>query len=212
MLHGLAQSGPYFEFKTKGFRRVLEPLGYEFFYATAPNKLSPADLPTDAEDLGASSGDDYHTWIQPDPVKGDYRLPEVTVKYLKEYVLENGPFDGVCGFSQGGGITGYLMTDFNNLLGLSEEEQPPLKFFIVFSGFRFTPAIYQEQYNAHPINVNSLHVRGQLDTVTDSGDIQRLYDSCTEDTRTLLEHPGGHFVPNSKGFVTKIADWLNSLE
>ena len=212
MLHGLAQSGPYFESKTKGFRRVLEPLGYEFFYPTAPINLSPADLPSDVADIGAASGDDYHAWLQPDPLHGEYRLPDVTLKFLKEYVVENGPFDGICGFSQGAGVTGYLMTDFNNLLGLTEEQQPAIKFFIAFSGFRFRPEIYQEQYIQHPITVRSLHVQGQLDTVTESSQVKGLYASCKEGTSTFLEHSGGHFVPNSKGFVLKIADWLQNSE
>ena len=63
-----------------------------------------------------------------------------------------------------------------------------------------------------PITVRSLHVQGQLDTVTESSQVKGLYTSCKEGTSTFLEHSGGHFVPNSKGFVLKIADWLQNSE
>ncbi|KAL2710848.1 Family of serine hydrolases 2 [Kluyveromyces marxianus] len=211
MLHGLAQSGPYFESKTKGFRRVLEPLGYEFYYPTAPTKCSPADISTDIDDLGASSADDYHTWIVPDPVNNEYRLPDITRTFLREYILEHGPFDGIIGFSQGAAVAGYLLTDLNHLLDLTEEQQPTLKFCILFMGFRFKPDVYQEQYIKHPIVVPSMHVAGQLDTVVDVAKIHDLHAACVEGTGTYLEHSGGHFVPNSKGFVTKVAEWLQSL-
>lgn len=125
--------------------------------------------------------------------------------------IENGPFAGIVGFSQGAGVAGYLATDFNGLLGLTAEEQPPLEFFMAVSGFRFQPQQYQEQYDLHPISVPSLHVQGELDTITEPAKVQGLYNSCTEDSRTLLMHSGGHFVPNSRGFVRKVAQWLQQL-
>lgn len=212
MLHGLAQSGPYFESKTKGFRRVLEPLGYEFYYPTAPNKISPADLPVELGDVEASNGSEFNAWIVEDPTNGEYRLPETSIQFLRQYILDNGPFDGIVGFSQGAGVTGYLMTDFHGLLGFTPEEHPPIKFFMAFSGFRFRPEIYQEQYDKNIITVPSLHVQGTLDTVTEPEKVQLLFKSCREDTRTFLQHAGGHFVPNSKGFVLKVADWLKEVD
>ena len=213
LLHGLAQSGDYFASKTKGFRIFLEAEGYEFSYATAPNEFSPADMPDNLDNVTRGNPTSkVLAWIQDIPVDKSYFLPQTTVDYLRSYVIENGPFHGVIGFSQGAGVTGYLMTDFNGLLGLTAEQQPPLNFFIAISGFKFKPESYQQQYNDHPITIPSLHVQGELDTITEESKVLQLFNSCSYDSRTLLKHPGGHYVPNSKGFAKKVVDWLHKID
>lgn len=213
VLHGLAQSGDYFKSKTKGLRTELEKQGYELFYATAPNKYSPADIPDDLGDVVTTGEEKYVlAWIEDDLSNKSYSLPQSTIDYLHDYVIENGPFEGVIGFSQGAGVAGYLMTNFNELLKLTPEEQPSLHFFMAFSGFRFFPACYQKQYDENPITTPSLHVHGELDTITEPFKVQALYNSCTPETRTFLKHPGGHFVPNSRGFSKKVIDWLQTIQ
>ena len=213
MLHGLAQTGPYFESKTKHFRTALEQLGYTLYYPTAPNRYPAADVPSDILDsVGAEPNSaEIVAWIENDDVNHTYSLPDTSTKFLHDYIIENGPFDGVIGFSQGAGVTGYLSTDFNGLLDLTEEQQPPLKFITSFSGFRFLPDVYQTQYDNNPIKIPSLHVKGELDTVTEPWKIESLYNSCSEDSRTLMVHGGGHFVPNSRGFIKKYINWLQTV-
>lgn len=213
MLHGIAQSGEYFYHKTKGLRTELEKLGYELYYPTANNKMSPADVPDGASDEVVASGvADVLTWIYSDAAKADYSILPSTMDYLRNYIIENGPFEGLIGFSQGAGVGGYLMTDFNKLLNLTEEQQPKFKFLIAISGFKFQPLKYQSQYADHPISVPSLHVQGELDTVTESDKVQALYEACTPETRTFISHPGGHYVPNSRGFAKKVTEWLKSVD
>lgn len=218
MLHGLAQSGEYFHSKTKGFRTAFENLGYTLYYPTAPNRFPSADLPVDDDSIDYGSignnttdGNKIIAWLQNDITKTSYTLPDTTIVFLHDYIIENGPFDGIVGFSQGAGLAGYLATDINMLLNLTNVEQPELKFFISFSGFRFKPAQYQEQYDLNPIKIPSLHVKGDLDTITEPEKVESLFNSCLIDKRTMLIHPGGHFVPNSRGFVKKIINWIESL-
>lgn len=213
MLHGIAQTGEYFYHKTKGLRVGLEELGYELYYPTANGKISPADVPDGASNEVVASGiDDVSTWIHPNADRTDYDIPRSTLDYLRQYVIDNGPFEGLIGFSQGAGVGGYLMTDFNVILNLTPEQQPPFKFFISFSGFKFQPPKYQSQYANHPISVSSLHVQGELDTVTESDKVQGLYEACTPETRTFMSHSGGHYVPNARGFSKKIIEWLKSVD
>ncbi|KAL3228595.1 Family of serine hydrolases 2 [Nakaseomyces bracarensis] len=212
MLHGLAQSGDYFESKTKGFKQELEKLGYELYYPTAPNRYPPADLPAGLLDEisdGMTSSDGVIAWLQNDEQGGGYSIPDTTITFLHDYIISHGPFHGLVGFSQGAGVAGYLATDINGLLGLTAEEQPQLEFMMVFSGFRFRPPKYQAQYDSHPIKIRSLHVQGELDTVTEPERVQSLFTSCDSETRTFLSHKGGHFIPNSRGFLKKIVEWLN---
>lgn len=213
MLHGIAQTGEYFYHKTKGLRAGHEELDYELYYPTANSKVSPADVPDGASNEVVASGvNDVSTWIYPNAARTDYGIPRSTLDYLRQYVIDNGPFEGLIGFSQGAGVGGYLMTDFNVILNLTPEQQPPFKFFISFSGFKFQPIKYQSQYANHPISVPSLHVQGELDTVTESDKVQGLYEACTPETRTFMSHSGGHYVPNSRGFAKKIIEWLKSID
>lgn len=210
MLHGLAQSGEYFSSKTLGFCTEMNNLGYSLYYATAPNKYPPADLPDFLNDIerSAINSTEVLAWLKDDPVNNSYQIPETTINYLHDYILKHGPFDGIVGFSQGAGVAGYLVTDFNNLLRLTNDQQPELKFFMSFSGFRFKPEEYQEQYDRHPICIPSLHVQGELDTVSEPAKVKALYDACQDGTRTHLMHKGGHFVPNSRGFLKKVVAWM----
>lgn len=213
MLHGIAQTGEYFYHKTKGLRTEFEKLGYELYYPTANNTMPPADVPNCASDEVVASGvNDVSTWIQIDTAKADYSILPSTLDYLRQYVIENGPFDGLLGFSQGAIVGSYLMTDFNVLLNLTHEQQPPFKFFIAFSGFKFETARCASQYVEHPINVPSLHVRGELDTVTEAEKVHALYEACTPETRTFISHPGGHYVPNSRCFSKKVTEWLKTID
>ena len=212
MLHGLGQTGDYFQSKTHGFRTALEELGYELYYPTAPHRYPAANLPDDLQSTldPTMKSAEVVAWLQNDLVNGTYILPQMTIDFLHDYIVENGPFEGVVGFSQGAGVAGYLLTDINSLLHLTPEEQPPLQFFMAFSGFRLIPECFQRQYNENPITIPSLHVQGELDTITDSKKVRALYDCCDESNRTLLTHAGGHFVPNSRGFLKKVVEWLNS--
>ena len=94
MLHGLAQSGEYFSSKTKGFRSELEKKGYVLYYPTAPNEYPAPDF--DISELGSDPADASKilAWLKKDPINDSYELPDTTIKYLHDYVLENGPFDG----------------------------------------------------------------------------------------------------------------------
>lgn len=213
-LHGLAQSGDYFKSKTKGLRGELEKQGYELIYATAPNKYRPADIPDNLGEVLTTEAVDSHVlaWLEADLQNDSYRLPESTIDYLHDFIIEHGPFVGILGFSQGAGVAGYLATDFNGLLNLTTEQQPPLHFFMTFSGFRFRPACYQAQYDNNPISLPSLHVQGELDTISEPFKVEQLFNSCTPETRTLLKHSGGHYVPNSRGFAKKVIEWLQQVD
>lgn len=211
MLHGLAQTGEYFESKTKKIRLELEKIGYKLYYPTAPNSYDAADLPDEllGDVEGVSNGSHKVTaWLEDDIGNNTYHIPPTTINFLHDYIIENGPFDGIIGFSQGAGLAGYLITDLNEILGLTEVEQPKLKFCMVFSGFRLAPERYQAKYDDNEISIPTLHVQGELDTITSPEKVMSLFNSCNEESRTFLKHKGGHFIPTAKSVIQKIIEWL----
>lgn len=127
---GYTQSGPLFRAKTRALEKllakVLAPLNLvpALLYPTAPNRLSPRDIPgfevKPAEGDADASGDDAEidswAWFRKDEATGSYRLLHEGMMRLAEAVAEAGQarqeegealsqqpaIDGVVGFSQGG--------------------------------------------------------------------------------------------------------------
>ncbi|AET40629.1 putative serine hydrolase Ecym_6247 [Eremothecium cymbalariae DBVPG len=211
MLHGYAQSDAIFSSKTGGLRKELIKLGYELYYPCAPIKIDRGGVNEETTYDPTVDGIELHGWWIRD-FNGRLQIPHTTYSKIREYIVENGPFEGIIGFSQGAAFAGYLCTNFRKIVGLTKEQQPDLKFFISFSGFRLEPDPYYKQYQKDSINVPSLHIMGELDTVVSEERVMALYDAYPDNSKTLLKHAGGHFVPNSKVFVTKVVNWLKSLD
>ena len=237
MLHGFAQSDRIFSAKTGGLRKTLQKLGYELYYPCAPEHVDretflalhslPPDVDKTAEagnkdiaskyNTSANSQDEmYGWWIRnPSGSKGlqNFSIKQSTFDYLHDYILQNGPFDGIIAFSQGAAFAGYLVMHFNRLLNLTLEEQPPLKFFVSFSGFKLEPDEYQNVYTVATADdvPPSLHILGEMDTVVSEERTMRLYNAYPTEKRLLLKHPGSHFIPNSKAFVTQLCNWLQTV-
>lgn len=169
MLHGFVQSDKIFSAKTGGLRKNLKKLGYDLYYPCAPHSIDKKALFQSESEKGRDAAKEFNTSATSDEVYGwffrnpesfnSFQIDQKVFNYLRNYVLENGPFDGVIGFSQGAGLGGYLVTDFNRILNLTDEQQPALKFFISFSGFKLEDQSYQKEYH-RIIQVPSLHVRG----------------------------------------------------
>ncbi|CCE63970.1 hypothetical protein TPHA_0G01330 [Tetrapisispora phaffii CBS 4417] len=221
MLHGYMQSDRIFKAKVGGLRKKLKKLGYDAMVPCAIEVAGIKDSDPDAADvakkLNTSDADHnklYGWYIKngpPTAVNGDYEIKQQTFDYLRDYIIENGPFEGIMGFSQGAGVAGYLLTDFYNILNLTEEQQPPFKFFVAFSGFRLEPDQYQQTYLDNLITTPSLHVIGELDTLVTEERSSSLFNACAEGSKTQLVHPGGHFVPSSNPFQTQICNWIQMI-
>lgn len=217
-LHGFVQNGPLFSRKASGVRKALKKVGYDTIFLTAPVKISVSDLPFDLAEngtssLGGSDGKDddgmRSWWPNSESDPNHYGL-EDSFRSIRRSINEDGPYDGLMGFSQGAGLVGLLCTDKVRHTILPELGKT-LKFAILYSGFRAAPDFHQHYYET-PITVPSLHFMGSLDTVVSEERTTRFYNSCDEKTRTMIVHPGGHFVPNSKDLVTKVIDWVQHVE
>ncbi|GAB1312511.1 Family of serine hydrolases 3 [Madurella fahalii] len=135
MLHGYTQSGALFRAKTRALEKLLAkalaPLGLvpALLYPTAPNRLSPRDIPgyepSGPNDEGGETEEatDSWAWFRKDEASGTYRLVEEGMRRLAEAVTElrggggggadgadgdGGFVDGVIGFSQGGCMAAML--------------------------------------------------------------------------------------------------------
>ncbi|KAK3695781.1 serine hydrolase FSH [Podospora appendiculata] len=144
MLHGYTQSGPLFRAKTRAMEKLiakaLAPLNLVpvLFYPTAPNRLSPRDIPGYELPAGAASAEDVEdadawAWFRRDDASGAYLLLEEGMRALAASMAEANSassssssgeaedgveaasvsgedkvIDGVIGFSQGGAVAAML--------------------------------------------------------------------------------------------------------
>lgn len=244
MLHGFTQNGHLFEIKTKALKKALEkqfppapkpghlkqyPGGLELHYPTAPIKLDIKDIPGFEVDGDKDDPEAYGWWRR----KGDaepfvYAGMEIGLARIAEILKEDGPFDGVLGFSQGGAAAGMVASllesgrreafeaaqskggmrypdSFTQDSGFIEVPvHQSLKFAVSYSGFgASTNPLYQAYYEPK-IRTPMLHFLGSVDVVVSEERSLRLVDACVDGrgkkggVDRVVYHPGGHFLPSSQ--------------
>jgi len=106
---------------------------------------------------------------------------EESIAVIDKFIKENGPFDGLLGFSQGAVMAAVL----------SNTNQFNFKFVIICAAFvpSLTSFSVGDQFNTVP----SLHLYGRNDTLVSpsySKKLSTMFHDCIS-----FEHKGGHFVP-----------------
>lgn len=235
--HGYAQSASVFYAKSLALRKKLQSLGYKCIYLNGPAELTPAHLPS-ADSLskyGAATGDDptvYRGWWKSD-YNGKFEIESAidsVKKYIDSHHIVNGseedaklnrdidpetdmelPIVGLVGFSQGAAFIGILLAQFKQLLSVEEPE-----FAVLYGGFKI-PAEKAPDVQRYYISEDGvlktrvLNVVGELDTIVAEDRAYTLHDHL-RDSLTLLKHPGGHFVPNSKIMINQVVAWIQDNE
>ncbi|KAI2472248.1 serine hydrolase FSH [Annulohypoxylon bovei var. microspora] len=233
MLHGYTQSGSLFSSKTKALSKLLtkalSPAPYNLHptlvYPTAPHRLRASDIPGYAPAEGAEDEEegDSWAWFRKDEATGTYRGLGDGMRRVAAAIADAGGVDGVCGFSQGGALAALVASALEHphrepsppssspeddswlpILRSANNDQP-LKFCVIYSGFYAPPADLQWLY-APAISTPTLHYLGSLDTVVEESRSQGLVDRCVEPT--VVVHPGGHYVPVAKDWVLVLVGWL----
>ncbi|KAJ4714505.1 Serine hydrolase FSH [Melia azedarach] len=159
----------------------------------------------------------YYEWFHTDQNKTQFWHFNESVAYVEDYMIKNGPFDGLMGFSQGAALSSALIG--MQLHGDALTKVPPLKFVMLISGSKFgyktfgTPKLAVNAYST-PIQLPSLHFIGDKDFLKKEN--LGLLDAYLNPV--VIHHPEGHKVPrldanNTKvvlGFIEKIGKLTNS--
>lgn len=231
---GYTQSGPLFRAKTRALEKLLAktlaPISLlpVLIYPTGPNRLLLSDTPgfkSSAESQGGDSADaddlpDTWGWFRKDDATNSYRLFDEGMAVVADAIRAAGGIDGVCGFSQGGAMTGFVAAALEPSRPVLEGPRGdwarklreanggrPLKFAISYSGFYATVDELEWLYEPK-IKTPTLHYIGSLDTVVDESRSQGLVDRCEEPL--VVVHPGGHHVPVSKEWVMPLAGFIKN--
>ncbi|KAF2839181.1 FSH1-domain-containing protein, partial [Patellaria atrata CBS 101060] len=260
MLHGFTQSGPLFHAKTRALEKNLQkafPAGCTLVYPTAPIRLLPSDLtfdsahvdPSHSNSQNAELGSSAQALEEPDAWgwwrrKGDtepytYEGLEIGLEKIAQVLKEEGPFDGVIGFSQGGAAAGMVASllepgrreafeklqlesgmrypeSFEKDTGyMTDMVHPPFKFAVSYSGFGAASTGKGELYRAFyepKIKTPMLHILGSVDTVVEEKRSLRLVEACEKSEGRVVYHPGGHFLPSSqKQYVGALVGFIREI-
>ncbi|XVF05930.1 hypothetical protein REPUB_Repub06bG0004300 [Reevesia pubescens] len=159
-----------------------------------------------APDFGGKSEADWKIANQPfDPLQYQEQTDgfDVSLDYLTKVFFEQGPFDGILGFSQGAAMAALLCAQGDRLKG-----EIDFRFVILCSGFALPLADFEQQYvNRRP----SLHIFGsdpgkdrQITSHTSRYLASRFEDGCS----VIIEHEFGHIIPTRSPYIDDIKDFL----
>ncbi|RZF43537.1 hypothetical protein LSTR_LSTR013061 [Laodelphax striatellus] len=199
-IHGYRQNKTVFREKLGQFRKNLKNKA-EFHFIDAPHEVkSVTDENQSSSERSwwfTSEDNTYQSKIKTDFCIGI----EESIALVQETVANEGPFDGILGFSQGAAFTAIICA-----LLTKKALNFELKFVIIVAGFKSLYDDHAELYH-QKINIPSLHVIGESDEVISQERSRELIPIFT-DAKILL-HSGGHYVP-ANNVIKK--DYIEFLE
>ncbi|TKY69924.1 Rhodanese domain-containing protein 6 [Spatholobus suberectus] len=136
----------------------------------------------------------YYEWFQANEDFTEYSNFEECLAYIQDYMVKNGPFDGLLGFSQGAILAAALPGMQAQGVALGKVDK--IKFLIVISGAKFggekfgMPKLASNAFSK-PIDCPSLHFIGEKDFMKPES--IALLEAFQDPV--VIHHPKGHTVP-----------------
>eukprot|EP00123_Amoebidium_parasiticum_P021101 comp6157_c0_seq1/m.1985 comp6157_c0_seq1/g.1985 ORF comp6157_c0_seq1/g.1985 comp6157_c0_seq1/m.1985 type:complete len:222 (-) comp6157_c0_seq1:141-806(-) len=194
VLHGGYQSKDMFYKKTGSLRKLIKNYA-DLSYVCATHVATEEEMAKRGITIAPEDLPVYRWWSVSDGQWRDsktYLGMDETMDVIKRAFREQGPFDGVLGFSQGGVLAAMLC-------GLNAPIPTPdnpisFRFAIIAAAFPPTGEPYR-QLLEEKVNelVPTLHVFGENDVVVNCEASETL--ASLFPTATVWKHPGGHTVP-----------------
>ncbi|XP_010553714.1 PREDICTED: rhodanese-like domain-containing protein 6 [Tarenaya hassleriana] len=140
-----------------------------------------------------------------DPLQYQYQTDgfDESLAYLKKVSSEQGPFDGILGFSQGAAMAAAVCGQPDSLKG-----EMDFRFCVLCSGFAPLPLLEKKRRS---IRCPSLHIFGsepgkdrQIVTRV-SADLAEFFE---EGCATVIEHDSGHIIPTRAPYIDEIKAFL----
>ncbi|KAF1850313.1 uncharacterized protein K460DRAFT_269416 [Cucurbitaria berberidis CBS 394.84] len=206
----------------QGPYEVPPPVGYEDFFGGAPyyRFIVPADADADTTDV-IERIRDFPQLETPEMTMRELMTYGVaktddsarcTLEYLYRIMENEGPFDGIVGYSEGSTIAGTLLLH-EKMRERDEGREPMLKCALFFGGWPpMTPTLdglVLADESELMIEVPSCHIIGSLDPYL-HGNIA-LYNVCDPDTAFIFDHAKGHTLPRDKHMVKELGDTVRRM-
>ena len=190
----------------EGFERELgDPPHLRFFEWELPAKYLGA--------RGQSTSD--HTQICVEDVIREHFQPqdpfcmEMALEYLHLFMEQEGPFEGVIGWSEGAAVAATLLLEDSAMCD-RDHSISKFKCAIFFAGAPpFTPdgknVLLHDQYG-QVIQIPTCHVLGQSDLMVELA--EALFNICDSSSAIAIKDEGGHRISRDPEVTRKIVDFI----
>nr|NP_001409262.1 dihydrofolate reductase [Nelumbo nucifera] len=198
-LHGFRTSGKFLQKQISKW----DPSIFSEFDMVFPDGIFPAGGKSEIEGIFPPP---YCEWFQFNPDFTEYTNLDECISYLCDFIMKNGPFDGLLGFSQGATLSALLLG--YQAQGKLLKEHPPMKLFVSISGSKFRdPSICDVAYK-DPIRVRSVHFIGAKDWLrVPSEELATAFDKPL-----IIRHLQGHTVPRLDEAATEqLRGWTSEI-
>ncbi|KAJ1830455.1 Ovarian cancer-associated protein 2 [Coemansia sp. RSA 2711] len=197
-LHGFGESAELFKIRTRNIRAVVGEHA-ELVYPDGPIDIGSLHMTTgDLVDPEiASEFTNLGWWWMRRGRSFEARGIGKTLDLIGKLLTEQGPFDGIVGFSQGAALAIVicaLLAGREGPLSLGAVEHPQMKFLLLAGAFQLEVPEYEYLYQGE-FDVPSLHIVGAYDTVVEP-ERSRQVQGCFA-APEVFEFVGGHFIPQS---------------
>ncbi|PON69636.1 Serine hydrolase FSH [Parasponia andersonii] len=206
----------YLRSKGAGFENVFQPSGIEpHLGCTSPSPLEGSPPPLHCKKKFAwlvapnfSQSSETHWKIADCPFDAlQYQQQtdgfDASLAYLRDVYAQQGPFDGILGFSQGAAMAAAVCAK----LGMQKGEME-FRFAILCSGFALK---FPELLNGELIKWPSLHIFG-----SDHGKDRQIANQASRELASLfddgcsvtIQHDSGHIIPTRSPYIDQIKYFL----
>ncbi|KAJ2158219.1 Ovarian cancer-associated protein 2 [Coemansia sp. RSA 552] len=200
-LHGFGENAKLFQIRSRNFRAVVGDSA-ELVYPDGPIDIGSLHMTTGDLSHGNSASDFTNLawwWMRRDR-SFEARGIGKSLRMIGKVLAEQGPFDGVLGFSQGAALAIVIAALLQGgqasggPLSLGDVDHPPFRFMVLAGAFELEVPEYSYLY-ADRIDIPSLHLAGEYDTVISPERSQQVRSFFV--APELFEFVGGHFIPQS---------------
>lgn len=193
-LHGFRTSGKILEFQLSAFRYHTS---IEGVFINGPIE-STGETDDGIKMIYPPSEFKYYEWVNDkDSSEIDIQMEKSVAIVIAELQKQN--YDGLLGFSQGASLVTATLESlqYNDLM--------LVKCAILIGGV--APDRYQKRLTKPSINLPSLHIIGDTDSVkSESIELATWYNKTNQ---TILTHPEDHRIPTmATGIYPKVHSWL----
>lgn len=201
-LHGFAQNPDEIASKCRQLRHFVPA---EFSFPAAAIKLMSydGDMSDRARDIDGSTA--RYAWNLPtEDMSTNLINLEMTLARLVPLLEQQGPFDGIMGFSQGAAVASAICSLLEKPSCLIRH--PAFKFAVLFCGAR--PSSSQFDHIYRDIETPSLHLVGKQDIMVPTERSLGLANAFNRSA--VVYHPGNHFIPQGTVYTRLMADFVNN--
>lgn len=186
VLPGFMQGAGTFAIHTAALKEEMERLGWHADYLSPYHAFSSMDqVPyryAGKEELGKRwnklvARNNHRYWWLHDEEKGEYRGFDESLAFFRQYLRENGPYDGIVGFSQGAAMATVLATQAEELNGQQ------FQFALLFSGLVPTESAVEGKSRFELNELEDLDEFMRLTRVVPS--IDAYFDGSRLDTKVV---------------------------